>query len=87
MARTKVVNDKIQSALAKLKASRTDKEVELIDMVSHMYEGFKEAKAHAVEKVEETFHDIDDSVHDHPWRYIGGAALGGFLLGILLKRR
>jgi|JI10StandDraft_1071094.scaffolds.fasta_scaffold755315_2 ElaB/YqjD/DUF883 family membrane-anchored ribosome-binding protein len=86
MVRHKVVNDKIQAALSRLKDSRTEKEVELIDLVSNMYDSLKEAKKEAVEKMNDTVHSIDDSVHEKPWHYIGGAALGGFLLGILFRR-
>ena len=29
----------------------------------------------------------DDYVHDHPWRAVGIAAMGGLILGILISRR
>ncbi len=83
---TKVVNDKIQAALHRLKATRTDKEVELIDLVSKMYDSFKEAKEEAVEKMDDAMERVNESVHESPWRYIGGAAAVGFILGLFFRR-
>ena len=30
---------------------------------------------------------VNDSVHEHPWPYIGAAALGALILGFMLGRR
>lgn len=79
-------NDKIQGALNRLKASRTEKEIELIDLVSKMYDNLKEAKEEAVEKIDDAMENINESVHDKPWRYIGGAAAIGFILGLICRR-
>ena len=82
-----MAKDTIQTALNKLKSSRTEKEVELIDLVSNMYNNLKEVKEEATEKISDTIHSVNDSVHTKPWYYIGGAALGGFLIGMLFHRR
>ncbi len=82
-----MARDTIQTALNKLKSSRTEKEVELIDLVSSMYNNFKEVKEEATEKISESLGYVNDSVHKRPWYYIGGAALGGFLIGMLFHRR
>ena len=36
------------------------------------------------EKVREAVTDLDDKVHENPWPYIGGVAVGALLLGFLL---
>ena len=36
------------------------------------------------EKVREAVSDLDDKVHNDPWPYIGGVAVGTLLLGFLL---
>ena len=36
------------------------------------------------EKVREVVSDLDDKVHNDPWPYIGGVAVGALLLGFLL---
>lgn len=36
------------------------------------------------EKVREAVSDLDDKVHNDPWPYIGGVAVGALLLGFLL---
>jgi|MudIll2142460700_1097286.scaffolds.fasta_scaffold21827_1 ElaB/YqjD/DUF883 family membrane-anchored ribosome-binding protein len=39
-----------------------------------------------VEKTREIARDVDKSVHQNPWPYIGGSALFGVLLGYILGR-
>jgi ElaB/YqjD/DUF883 family membrane-anchored ribosome-binding protein len=36
------------------------------------------------ERVREAVADIDDKVHENPWPYIGGVAVGAVLLGFIL---
>ena len=36
------------------------------------------------EKLKEVTTDLDEKVHENPWAYIGGAALGALLLGYIL---
>jgi ElaB/YqjD/DUF883 family membrane-anchored ribosome-binding protein len=38
------------------------------------------------EKVVDAAKDIDTRVHKNPWAYIGGAALAGLLLGVILSK-
>ncbi len=41
------------------------------------------AKDFSVRKAKE----VDENVHDHPWPYIGGAAIIGILVGYILGRK
>jgi ElaB/YqjD/DUF883 family membrane-anchored ribosome-binding protein len=76
----------IKSALKKLKDESNAKELQLIELVANMYENLKETKDHAVETAHDTCNNVNTSVHMHPWSYIGGAALVGFLAGMFLRR-
>lgn len=87
MARTISDTDKIHSALKKLKTEATAKELELIELVASVYESVKEKKDEVVDKVKDAASTVDTSVHLHPWRYIGGAALLGLIAGRLLHRK
>ena len=39
---------------------------------------------HGGETLKEVTTDLDEKVHENPWAYIGGAALGALLLGYIL---
>ena len=43
-------------------------------------------KEAGVEKAREIAGDVDESVHQNPWPYIGGAAVVGILLGYIMGR-
>lgn len=77
---------KIHAALKKLKNESNAKELELIEVISSIYENVMEKKEETVEKIKEKANDVNTSVHLHPWHYIGGAFACGFFAGLLLKR-
>lgn len=87
MARILSDTDKIHAALKKLKNEANAKELELIEQVSSVYEAVKEKKDQVVEKIQDTKTTVNNSVHLYPYRYIGGAALLGFIAGCFLRRR
>ena len=76
----------IEKELNELYQQSGEKERELIDLVSSIYQRVKEKQEAAVHKVQDTAHSFNDIVHKHPWHYIGSAALGGFLIGLILRR-
>lgn len=47
----------------------------------------KQAAEVGQEKAKEAAKAVDESVHEKPWHYIAGAAVGALLLGYLLGRR
>jgi ElaB/YqjD/DUF883 family membrane-anchored ribosome-binding protein len=85
-AKNNVAGEKIQAAISKLKTESNAKEKELVELVSSIYETVKETQEKAVDKVVDTASTVNEAVHSHPWPYIGGAALGGFLLGMFSRR-
>lgn len=78
-------SDKIDAAIKKLKTEATAKELELIDLITSIYENAKNKKDEVVERVKDTASTVNTSVHLHPWRYIGGAALAGLIIGRLMS--
>ena len=46
-----------------------------------------EKASYGEEKVKEYSKALDQEVHRNPWHYIGGAALGGLLLGFILGKK
>lgn len=58
----------------------------LVSAKDHAIEAAAHAKEVSVEKAREIAHDVDKSVHQNPWPYIAGAAVGGMLLGYILGR-
>lgn len=87
----------IHAALQKLKNDSNGRELELLNLVASIYESMKdtyesayesviETKDVAIEKTQDAVTTVNNSVHSHPWHYIGGAALIGFLSGLLIRR-
>ncbi len=87
MARGRITeNQDIHAALQKLKDQSNAKELELIELISSIYESVKDKQERAVEKIADTATVVNNEVHSHPWRYIGGAALCGFFAGLFFRR-
>ena len=85
-AKTEKAAENIQAAISKLKTESSAKEREFIELISNIYDTVKETEEKAVEKVVNTASSVNDSVHNSPWPYIGGAALGGFVIGMFCRR-
>lgn len=80
-------SEKIDAAIKKLKTEATAKEMELIDLMTSIYESAIDKKDEVVERVKDTASTVNTSVHLHPWRYIGGAALAGLIIGRLMSMK
>ena len=92
---------RISEALELLNAVARDRKAELEAAVRNKYTDFTslvsalsdQAKSRAAEKYDaekqkiiDVAGDIDQRAHRNPWGFIGGAALTGLLLGLLLGR-
>jgi ElaB/YqjD/DUF883 family membrane-anchored ribosome-binding protein len=44
-------------------------------------------KQKSIKKIKDTAERVNDHVHEKPWLYIGGAALGGLLIGFFTHKR
>jgi ElaB/YqjD/DUF883 family membrane-anchored ribosome-binding protein len=80
-------NEKIREAMDLLKEASKEKKIELLHLLSGIFDDIKEAEGKAVEKVKGVATKVDKSVHKNPWAYIGGAALAGIVVGFLLRLR
>jgi ElaB/YqjD/DUF883 family membrane-anchored ribosome-binding protein len=83
---THTKHDRIHAALKKLKNESNAKELELLELVASIYESLKDKQDQTVEKFHQSAGAINTSVHMHPWCYIGGAALAGFITAFIFRR-
>lgn len=82
-----LANEKIREALDLLKEASNHKKVELLQMVKDLYQQVQVAEGKVVEKAKDVASDVDEHVHKNPWRYVGAAAVGGLILGVLMTFR
>jgi ElaB/YqjD/DUF883 family membrane-anchored ribosome-binding protein len=101
MTQTAAGTEKLNEALAQLNEAAKERREELDKLIAEKYTNLKAAfggAAHAsADWVKEQGKEVGDtaklaastvdrSAHVHPWYFVGGAALGGLLLGFLLGR-
>lgn len=79
--------DKIHTALLKLKNESNTKELELIELIASIYETVQGMQKKASEKISDTAHVVNTSIHLHPWYYMGAATLAGFLIGLIFRKK
>ena len=59
-----------------------------LNEAAHASTGWIKHKGEAVaDTAKKAASTVNDSVHKHPWPYIGSVALGALILGFLLGRR
>jgi ElaB/YqjD/DUF883 family membrane-anchored ribosome-binding protein len=102
MTHTAASTEKLDEALAHLNEAAKERREELDKLLTEKYTDLKAAfggAAHAsADWVKEQGKEVGDtaklaasavdrSAHIHPWYYVGGAALGGLLIGLLISGR
>jgi len=88
MSREKISStDKIHDALDLLREASQEKRVELQHLLKNLHRGVKHAQQDVTKKAKHAVGALDDHAHDKPWHYISGAALSGFLLGLIFRSR
>ena len=102
MTHTTASTEKLNEALAHLNEAAKERREELSTLLAEKYTDLRSAlggAAHASanwvkeqgREVGETAtlaaSTVDHSVRKHPWYYIGGAALGGVVIGLLIGHR
>jgi ElaB/YqjD/DUF883 family membrane-anchored ribosome-binding protein len=102
MAHTTASTETLNEALAHLNEAAKDRREDLQKLLAEKYTDLRAAlggAAHvSADWVKEQGREVGDtaklaattvdhSVRKHPWYYIGGAALGGLLIGLLIGHR
>ena len=101
MNATMTSNEKISEALRLLDAAAREKKDELRSLMTDKYNSLKdvvvETERNLVGRIAQAADtgairakkaaaEVDERVHEHPWPYIGGVALGALLIGYILGR-
>jgi len=82
--------DQILELLIEASTDREDKKKSKIDVEKYMNQFLSQAKKvqqEGVAKVKETAQTVNNHVHEKPWYYLAGAAIGGLLIGLICGRR
>lgn len=88
-------SDEIRSMMEKdykkLKSLFSDTRPQIRSAINELseasYESAQRAKDQVIEQSKDAAKSVDDSVHNSPWLYIGGAAAAGALAGYLVSRK
>jgi len=93
---------KLDEALAQLNEAVRERRDEVNKLIAEKYghlkaalgdaagassEWVKEQTREVGDKAKQAASTVDKSVHEHPWYYIGGVAVGALVLGFLLGRQ
>lgn len=80
-------NEKVDEAMQLLMQASCEKKMEFTHYVADLYKSFKDAEHQATRKIKDTVECANKHVHEKPWAYVVGAALGGLLVGLFYHRR
>lgn len=78
------VAEKVKEALELLNEASGEKKDEILRKLRNVYADIKDAEERVVEKAQDAARDINVKVHNNPWPYVGAAALGGVVIGLLI---
>jgi ElaB/YqjD/DUF883 family membrane-anchored ribosome-binding protein len=59
----------------------------LADTAHRIKDSISSASKSGQKRIVETAQGVDERVHDSPWKYIGGVALGAMILGYFFGRK
>ena len=82
-----VINEKFTHLKAQLGTAEAGVRERLDTAKKRAVDAAVHAREVSQEKAQEIARNVDENVHRNPWPYIGGAAVGGLLLGYILGRK
>ncbi len=82
-----MLSDKFKNLKDAVVACETSTADKLAALKHKVADAAKKISEVSVEKTKAAAATVDESVHKNPWYYIGGAAIGGLLLGYILGKK